>query len=87
MRSLWLAATACVIGFSVEASLAQNRDRLVVRTETGPVRGVHNGAVDAFLGIPYSAPPRPQLQRGEADAGRLGRCGAGQQKLVIGAGL
>src|ERR1700722_8702203 len=57
MRSLWLAATACVIGFSVEASLAQNRDRLVVQTEAGPLRGVHNGAGGAFLGIPYGAPP------------------------------
>jgi hypothetical protein len=57
VRTLCLAVTACAIGLAGETALAQDRGALVVRTQSGPVRGVHNGAVDAFLGIPYGAPP------------------------------
>lgn len=57
MRTLCVALTAAVIGLSAEASLAQDRDGPVARTQSGPIRGAHNGAVDAFLGIPYAAPP------------------------------
>jgi para-nitrobenzyl esterase len=57
VRTLCLALAACVIGLSGETSVAQDRDGLLARTESGPVRGVSNGAVEAFLGIPYASPP------------------------------
>ena len=57
MRTLCLAVTACAMGLAGENALAQDRGGPVVRTQSGPVRGVHNGGADAFLGIPYAAPP------------------------------
>jgi para-nitrobenzyl esterase len=57
VRTLCLAVTAYAIGLAGGNALAQDRGGPVVPTQSGPVRGLHNGAVDAFLGIPYSAPP------------------------------
>ena len=58
VRALCLAVTsAFTLGLCAEASPAQDREGPVARTESGPVRGVHKGPVEAFLGIPYAAPP------------------------------
>ena len=57
MRTLCLALAAWVICLAGETTLAQGRNDPLARTELGTVRGAHNGAVDAFLGIPYAAPP------------------------------
>src|ERR1700733_5179823 len=58
VRALCLAVTsAFTLGLCAEASPAQDREGPVARTESGPVRGLHKGPVEAFLGIPYAAPP------------------------------
>jgi carboxylesterase type B len=79
--SVLLAATAA-LGTTATAARA-DRDPLVVHTQSGAVRGVHEAAgVDAFLGIRYAAPPvgdrrwRPPAPaagwNGVADATRFG---------------
>jgi Carboxylesterase family len=79
VRTLCLAVTACAIGLAGETALAQDRGALVVRTQSGPVRGVHNGAVDAFLGIPYGAPPVGDRRwRPTAAGGKLERRPGGE---------
>ncbi|WP_306215666.1 carboxylesterase/lipase family protein [Actinoplanes sp. RD1] len=50
---LLTAGTAC----TAEAEAPPPRDPLTVETTAGTVRGVHSGAVDRYLGIPYAAPP------------------------------
>jgi para-nitrobenzyl esterase len=54
---------ACVsaAGLSARDKTRQDDDD-VVRTETGPVRGVVVGTMHAFLGIPYAAPPIDSLR-------------------------
>src|SRR5690242_4874826 len=72
VRTLCLAVAACAICLAGETTLAQERDGPLARTESGAVRGAHNGAVDAFLGIPYAAPPagdRRWRPRGRRKAG------------------
>ncbi|HWW88655.1 MAG TPA: carboxylesterase family protein, partial [Vicinamibacterales bacterium] len=56
-------AVACVsaAGLSARDKTRQDDDD-VVRTETGPVRGVVVGTMHAFLGIPYAAPPIDSLR-------------------------
>ena len=49
------AALACAILASVATSSAYAQD--VVATTNGKVRGAERGAVEAFLAVPYAAPP------------------------------
>ncbi len=62
----WLAVAGVTLGFlaaaapSVSASPMRGHaggNSPVVGTSNGAVRGLANGAVDEFLGIPYAAPP------------------------------
>ena len=46
------------------ASMTAAADPLLIKTEHGKIRGksVNQGAVRAFLGIPYAAPPVGELR-------------------------
>jgi len=61
-----LAAAGVILGFAVAAAPAMGESQVgghtggngpVVGTSGGAVRGLANGPVDEFLGIPYAAPP------------------------------
>lgn len=55
-----LASVALVLGFS----MISNADPLKVKTEQGKVQGktINDGKVNAFLGLPYAAPPVGDLR-------------------------
>ena len=57
MRSFSFAIATCVIAFNGQAALAQDQVQPEVQTQSGPVRGMSNGGVEGFLGIPYAAAP------------------------------
>ncbi len=55
-----LTAAAVIVGFS----MMSQADPLKVKTEQGKVQGktINNGKVNAFLGLPYAAPPVGDLR-------------------------
>jgi len=58
-----LALTGVLASPPAGATAAAGRPApLVVRTDTGLVRGMHSGAAREFLGIPYAAPPVGRLR-------------------------
>jgi para-nitrobenzyl esterase len=63
---LWLAVAGVILGSGFAAAPSVGASRVggrtggtgpVAGTSNGAVRGLANGAVDEFLGIPYAAPP------------------------------
>lgn len=63
-----LAITALILAITATSSSADSRHPdhsgkgRVVATDKGPVRGLATNATDAFLGIPYAAPPQGRLR-------------------------
>jgi para-nitrobenzyl esterase len=47
---------AAALGAAVPPAVAQKATS-VLRTDSGPVRGIEQGSMNAYLGIPYAAPP------------------------------
>jgi para-nitrobenzyl esterase len=57
------ALSLATLGSTAPASLARSRaDGAAVPTQSGAVRGVQDGRFEAFLGLPYAAPPVRELR-------------------------
>ncbi len=60
-RILTLALTALTVG-ALMTPVAEAGERPVVRTDSGPVRGVATSEYRSFQGIPFAAPPTGELR-------------------------
>lgn len=79
-----LFATALFLGLSTAPALADApaSSTPIIKTDSGPVRGITQGAVQSYLGIPYAAPPvgdlrwnpphRPKAWKAVLDASKFG---------------
>lgn len=48
--------------WTLDPAIAAPQVTSVLKTDGGPVRGVEQGAMNAYLGIPYAAPPVGNLR-------------------------
>src|SRR5262249_23497650 len=62
VAALLLARPAAAADGAVAAAHPSQRGVPIVATDRGAVRGVAEGGVTAFLGLPYAAPPTGQLR-------------------------
>ena len=57
-----LHAASLVLTFALAAGITNASPAPKVKIDTGTVAGKSEGAIDAFLGIPYAAPPVGDLR-------------------------
>ncbi|MEN9947283.1 MAG: hypothetical protein RL106_106, partial [Bacteroidota bacterium] len=81
-KSIFFLFTIAFALFTYSTSTAQSKDAPVVQTRYGKLRGLQEGSIEIFKGIPFAAPPVGEFRwrppqpvnawEGERDATKFG---------------